>query len=64
MQPVAEQTVEGEVAVADTQVGAVDVAVEGENERQRVLGDGFGRVGGTRTTVMPAAAAASRSTLL
>ena len=42
VQAAAEQTVEGEVAVADAQVGAMDVAVEGEDEGQRVLGDGLG----------------------
>ena len=44
VQPVAEQPVEGEVAVADAQVGAVDVAVEGEDQRQRVFGDRRRRV--------------------
>ena len=42
VQPVAEQPVEGEVAVADAQVGAVDVTVEGEDQRERVLGHGLG----------------------
>ena len=46
VQTVAQQTVKGEVPVADALVGTMDVAIEGEDERQGVLGDGFGGVGG------------------
>ncbi len=40
-----DEAVECEVAVADPVVGAVDPTVEGEDQRQRVLGHGVGRVG-------------------
>ena len=42
----ADQAVEGEVAVADAGDGARDVAVEREDQRDRVLGDRVRRIGG------------------
>ena len=41
----AEQAMELEIALADPVVGAVGLAVQGQDQRDRVLGDGVGRIG-------------------
>ncbi|KAG1540603.1 hypothetical protein G6F50_014338 [Rhizopus delemar] len=46
MQGAAKQAIEHEVAFAHPVVGAVGLPVERHHQRQRVLGHGFGRIGG------------------
>ena len=41
----AHQALQGEVALADAVVGLVDLAVQGQDQGQRVLGHGMGRIG-------------------
>ena len=50
----ADESVEGEVAVAHTVVRLVDAAVQREDQRDRVLGNCVRRVRRTRTTSSPA----------
>ena len=41
----AHQALQGEIALADAVVGLVDLAVQGQDQGQRVLGHGMGRIG-------------------